>query len=70
MSAAPLSHGDACAQGPMLSLDEALARYAQIRPLAPRALAPEAALHHVLVEDVAAAVDLPMYTQSAVDGYA
>ncbi|WP_028079193.1 molybdopterin molybdotransferase MoeA [Solimonas soli] len=61
---------DACGHGNLLSLDEALARYALIRPLQATRLAPEAALHHVLAAPASAAVDLPMYMQSAVDGYA
>jgi molybdopterin molybdotransferase len=65
-----MSHGDACGHGELLSLDAALASYARIRPLAAQALSPEAALGHVLAAAVHATVDLPMYRQSAVDGYA
>jgi len=61
---------DVCGHGALLALDEALARYAQIRPLPATRLRPEAALHHVLAAPASAAVDLPMYVQSAVDGYA
>ncbi|HZP11463.1 MAG TPA: molybdopterin molybdotransferase MoeA, partial [Nevskiaceae bacterium] len=55
----------------MISLQGALAAYAAaLRPLAPQERALGDALGHVLAEDVASRVDLPMFTQSAVDGYA
>lgn len=55
----------------MISLEASLALYAQqLRPLAPERSALADALGHVLAEDVASRVDLPMFTQSAVDGYA
>ncbi|MFT4047637.1 MAG: molybdopterin molybdotransferase MoeA [Solimonas sp.] len=66
-----MAHGDDTgAHGALLSLDVALARYAVIRPLASARRAPEAALGHVLAAPATAAVDLPGFTQSAVDGYA
>ncbi|HET8881007.1 MAG TPA: molybdopterin molybdotransferase MoeA [Solimonas sp.] len=60
-----------CAHGELLPLDAALASYArEVRPLPARRLPLVDALHHVLAAPVTAAVDLPMFTQSAVDGYA
>lgn len=65
-----MSH--ACGAEPgLLSLDEALARYArEVSPLGTQRLALEQALAHVLAAPVVATVDLPTYPQSAVDGYA
>lgn len=55
----------------MISLDESLALYAQhLRPLAPERRALTDALGQVLAEPLQSKVDLPMFTQSAVDGYA
>jgi molybdopterin molybdotransferase len=55
----------------MISLTESLALYAQhARPLASLSLPVGDALRHVLAEPVESRVDLPMFTQSAVDGYA
>lgn len=55
----------------LLSLDAALAAYArEIRALPVETLALEAARARVLATPVVAAVDLPSYPQSAVDGYA
>lgn len=65
-----MSH-DCGSEGGLLSLDAALAAYArEIVPLATRTVALEAALAQVLAAPVVAAVDLPTFPQSAVDGYA
>lgn len=55
----------------LLSIDEALARVlARVRPLEPERVPVHAAAGRVLAEDVAAAVDLPSFRSSAMDGYA
>ncbi|NGY03395.1 molybdopterin molybdotransferase MoeA [Solimonas terrae] len=60
-----------CAHGVLLPLDAALACYArEVRSLPAQRLPVADALQHVLAAPVSAAVDLPMFTQSAVDGYA
>lgn len=64
-------HDDACAHGDLLPLDAALATYArEITPLPSERLALNGALQRVLAAPVVATVDLPMFVQSAVDGYA
>lgn len=64
-------HDDACAHGELLPLDAALAIYArEVRALPVQCAALNAALQQVLATPVLAAVDLPMFVQSAVDGYA
>jgi len=63
-----VAHGG---KAPLLSLEAALAEYARhIHPLAAERKAVVDALGQVLAEPVASAVDLPLFTQSAVDGYA
>lgn len=55
----------------MISIDAALAAYAQhARPLPVARLPLRDALNRVLAEAPVAGTDLPMFTQSAVDGYA
>ncbi len=55
----------------MISLADALARYPQtLKPLPAETIALEQALGRVLAQPVASKVDLPLFTQSAVDGYA
>lgn len=55
----------------MISIRQALDSYAaSLAPLADETLPLSAALGRVLAQPVAAAVDLPLFTQSAVDGYA
>jgi molybdopterin molybdotransferase len=55
----------------MTSLEEALACYPRhLSPLPPENIATTAALDRVLATDVHAAVDLPRFDQSAMDGYA
>lgn len=64
-------HDDACAHGELLPLDAALAAYArEVGALPVQRVALSAALQQVLAAPVFAAVDLPMFVQSAVDGYA
>ncbi len=56
---------------PMISLVAALAAYpASLRALPAEICALRGALHRVLAAPVASACDLPLFTQSAVDGYA
>lgn len=56
---------------PLLPLDAALAEYARhIQPLVPETRALVDALGQVLAAPASSAVDLPLFTQSAVDGYA
>jgi molybdopterin molybdotransferase len=57
---------------PPIEVDEACARLLAVcRPLAPERIAPDtAALGRVLVEAVAARLDLPPFPSSAMDGYA
>ena len=55
----------------LISIDQALALIAQIvKPLAHELVPVEQALQRVLAEEVHAPVDLPIFSQSAVDGYA
>src|SRR5687768_8133765 len=55
----------------LLSIDEALALVlGRVRPLAPERVPVADAAGRVLAEDVAAAVDLPPFPSSAMDGYA
>lgn len=66
---------DACGhepgKAPLLSLEAALAEYARrIHPLPARPRRVVEALGEVLAEPACSAVDLPLFTQSAVDGYA
>ncbi len=59
-----------CQHEGLISLDTALASYQQIQALEPLSLALNHAHQHVLAEDVFSPVALPLFTQSAVDGYA
>src|SRR5690348_9461733 len=55
----------------MLELEEALSRIAAlIRPGAAETIAPGQALDRFLAETVRAAIDLPSFDNSAMDGYA
>lgn len=69
MSEHPHPHSD-CAHEGLISLDEALQHYLQVQPLRVIRLALAQALNHVLAADVTSPVSLPLFTQSAVDGYA
>lgn len=60
-----------CGHGALLPLDEALACYhRELRRLPSISGTPDALRGHVLAQAVQSSVDLPMFTQSAVDGYA
>lgn len=55
----------------LISIDQALALIAQtVKPLAHELVSVEQALQRVLAEEVHAPADLPIFSQSAVDGYA
>ncbi|HET7370696.1 MAG TPA: gephyrin-like molybdotransferase Glp [Gammaproteobacteria bacterium] len=55
----------------MIALDEALARYLEVvEPLGTESVPIDHALHRVLAAPAQAAVDLPAFSQTAVDGYA
>ncbi|HET8552880.1 MAG TPA: gephyrin-like molybdotransferase Glp [Gammaproteobacteria bacterium] len=55
----------------MIALDAALARYLEVvKPLGAESVPIDAALDRVLAEPAQAAVDLPAFSQTAVDGYA
>lgn len=55
----------------MIALDQALATYARVlTPLPAESVELHLALHRVLAEDQHSTADLPLFTQSAVDGYA
>ncbi|MFU8925193.1 molybdopterin molybdotransferase MoeA [Acinetobacter puyangensis] len=59
-----------CEHDNLISLDEALAHYHQIQALPPSDLTLLQAHQHILADDVLSPVALPLFTQSAVDGYA
>ena len=59
-----------CSHEGLISLDQALQHYLQVQPLPVIRLPLVQALHHVLATDVTSPVALPLFTQSAVDGYA
>lgn len=61
-------HG--CDHAGLISLDQALQHYLQVKPLPVIRLPLVDALHHVLATDVTSPVALPLFSQSAVDGYA
>lgn len=69
MSEHPHTHSDCTHEG-LISLDKALQHYLQVQPLPVVRVALAQALNHVLAADVTSAVSLPLFTQSAVDGYA
>lgn len=59
-----------CSHEGLISLDLALQHYLQVEALPIIRLPLIQALRHVLAADVTSAVSLPLFTQSAVDGYA
>lgn len=59
-----------CQHQDLISLDDALASYQKIQPLQSISLALLNAHQHVLADNVFSSVALPLFTQSAVDGYA
>lgn len=58
-----------CQHNGLISLDEALSNYQQIQMLDTIDLALINAHQHILAEDVKSPASLPLFTQSAVDGY-
>lgn len=66
----PLNSAQACSHDGLISLDEALASYTTVTPLPVLSLPLIQAHQHVLAEDVLSPVALPLFNQSAVDGYA
>lgn len=54
----------------LITLDQALAHYSSVKTLKPMTVPLIQAHQHVLAADVQSAVSLPLFTQSAVDGYA
>ena len=63
--------GDIAYTSPMLELEEALARILAVLPKPARERVPlREARGRILLEPVSAAVDLPVFDNSAVDGYA
>lgn len=54
----------------LITLDQALAHYSSVKTLTPMTLPLIQAHQHVLAADVQSTVSLPLFTQSAVDGYA
>ncbi|WP_026470702.1 molybdopterin molybdotransferase MoeA [Alkanindiges illinoisensis] len=60
----------ACSHDGLISLDEALASYASVSTLPVISLPLIKAHQHILAEDVISPVELPLFDQSAVDGYA
>jgi molybdopterin molybdotransferase len=60
----------ACNHEGLISLDEALASYSTVIPLPVICLPLINAHQHILAEDVLSPVELPLFSQSAVDGYA
>lgn len=64
-----MSH--ACSGEGLISLEDALNTYVeQVQPLPVEQKSVLQAQHHILAADVLAPVSLPLFTQSAVDGYA
>lgn len=61
---------DGCRGHGLLGVSAALAALDAVAPLPSRRVSLAHALHRVLAQPVAAACDLPPFTQSAVDGYA
>lgn len=59
-----------CSHEGLISLDQALQHYLQVDALPVIRLNLTQALNHVLATDVTSPVALPLFTQSAVDGYA
>ncbi|MEB3766700.1 molybdopterin molybdotransferase MoeA [Acinetobacter sp. MD2] len=59
-----------CSEHGLLSLDQALATYTTVKKQAQLQIALSHAHCHYLAEDVMSTIALPLFTQSAVDGYA
>ncbi|MCJ8161187.1 molybdopterin molybdotransferase MoeA [Acinetobacter zhairhuonensis] len=55
----------------LISVDQALAKIIEtVKPLASDKISLQHALHHYLTTDIYSEIDLPLFSQSAVDGYA
>ncbi|MGY5392536.1 molybdopterin molybdotransferase MoeA [Acinetobacter sp. NigerLNRRAM0016] len=55
----------------LISVDQALAMIIEtVKPLASKKISLQHALHHYLATDIYSKIDLPLFSQSAVDGYA
>lgn len=55
----------------LISVDQALAKIIEtVKPLASKKTSLQHALHHYLATDIYSEIDLPLFSQSAVDGYA
>ena len=55
----------------LISVDQALAKINEtVKPLASKKISLQQALHHYLATDIYSEIDLPLFSQSAVDGYA
>lgn len=66
-----VGHSACGAEHGLISVDQALALIQQrTQPLPSKSIALNSALHHYLAEHVYSTVDLPLFAQSAVDGYA
>lgn len=59
-----------CSAQGLIHLDQAIAAYSIVKPLAVKNLPLIQAHQHYLAEDVCSDISLPLFTQSAVDGYA
>lgn len=66
----PLKSGHECSHEGLISLDEALGSYASVKRLPVIKLSLLKAHRHILAQDVISPVELPLFDQSAVDGYA
>lgn len=65
-----LKSGHECSHEGLISLDDALASYASVQRLPTINLPLMDAHRHILANDVMSPVELPLFDQSAVDGYA
>lgn len=55
----------------LISVDQALAKIIEtVKPLASKKISLQHTLHHYLATDIYSEIDLPLFSQSAVDGYA
>lgn len=55
----------------LISVEQALAKIIEtVKPLASKKISLQHALHHYLATDIYSEIDLPLFSQSAVDGYA
>ncbi|RYY79456.1 MAG: molybdopterin molybdenumtransferase MoeA [Moraxellaceae bacterium] len=66
----PLKSGHECSHEGLISLDDALASYASVQRLPVISLPLLKAHRYILAQDIISPVELPLFDQSAVDGYA